>query len=108
MSEKINFAFTELTLVVVYAQGVLFEAFENHTQVTLMFLLIRRSDEDVVDVREREFENTESLVDVPLEGFPGVSQTVCHDQVLEQSEGGDDCGFLYVLWGNRCLLVSSC
>ena len=53
-----------------------------------MFLLISTSDENVVQVDEREMKIFEHLVHQALKGLGAVLHSERHSEILEQPEGG--------------------
>ena len=107
MTQEGDFRFPEFTFGGVDFEIVLPETLENLSQVVQVLLVVPRGDSDVVNIFEAKWKACQNLVDVPLEGLAGISETELHNREFEQSKWSDYRGFLDVIGMNWDLMVGS-
>ena len=78
VSQERDGVLTEGALRWVEEHAVGGEPFEDHAEVTEVFLHAGAGDEDVVDIAEDEVESTENVVHEPLECLGAVPEAVGH------------------------------
>ena len=79
-------------------QSIFSESLQHHLDVFLVFRLIFRVDQDVVEVHDADGVNevAESLVDIRLKRSRGISKAKGHNHVFKQAIPGLECRLLFV------------
>ena len=90
-------------------QSVFSESLQHHLYVFLVFRLIFRVDQDVVEVHDADGVNevAESLMDIRLKRGRGIGKAKGHDHVFKQAIPGLECRLPFITNGHSYLVVTA-
>ena len=90
MPQELQLGDADDALLLVDADAVVAEAFEDLSEAVLVLSEGRAGDEDVVDVDEHALQVSKDVVHQALARLSCISQAEGHPHCLEHAEGGDD------------------